>query len=378
MNPQMLIDPTTAGMPAPVWFVQFFKALGFTLHMIPMNLWYAGLLIALGLHFWGNEHGRRFSARLMRQMPIIIAFGINLGVVPLLFIQLAYYKVFYPATILMAWFWISIIVLLIPAYYGVYIYAWGLYKGRNQEMDLPGWKRLAGWAASLLILVIGFLFVNGMSLIDHVERWGELWKNNQLAGAALGTALNIGDPSLWPRWLLMFGLAMGTTAVWVLVDSMWLISGASEAYHEWAWTFAKKLYSFGMVWVALAGTWYVFGTWSPELRSTMFQYPTIILTIVTGMAMGLPWALMMTDIWGSPKKATAAAVVASQFGVLALNAVSRQMVQNVNLKPFVDIAAQPTDVQWGPLVMFLVVFVLGLGILAWMLVQVVTALRQPK
>ena len=56
-------------------------------------------------------------------MPVIVAVGVNLGVVPLLFVQLAYHRVFYPATILMAWFWLGIIVLLIPAYYGVYAYA---------------------------------------------------------------------------------------------------------------------------------------------------------------------------------------------------------------------------------------------------------------
>ena len=47
-------------------------------------------------------------------MPVIVAVGVNLGVVPLLFVQLAYHRVFYPATILMAWFWLGIIVLLIP------------------------------------------------------------------------------------------------------------------------------------------------------------------------------------------------------------------------------------------------------------------------
>lgn len=46
MDP-LLIDPSTAALPAPVWFVQFFKCLGFTLHMVPMNLWYAGLLVGL-------------------------------------------------------------------------------------------------------------------------------------------------------------------------------------------------------------------------------------------------------------------------------------------------------------------------------------------
>ena len=62
-----------AALPAPFWFVQFFKWLGFTLHAVPMNLWYAGLLVALWLHLRGNEHARRFAARLLQQMPVIVA-----------------------------------------------------------------------------------------------------------------------------------------------------------------------------------------------------------------------------------------------------------------------------------------------------------------
>ena len=55
MNPEMLVDQASAaGIPAPFWFVEFFKVLGFTLHMVPMNLWYAGLLVALGLHLRGT------------------------------------------------------------------------------------------------------------------------------------------------------------------------------------------------------------------------------------------------------------------------------------------------------------------------------------
>ena len=58
--------------------------------------------------------------------------------------------------------------------------------------------------------------------MDHVARWPELWRQHSTAGAAWGTALNVGDPTLWPRWLLMFGLALGTTAVWLAVDAFWL------------------------------------------------------------------------------------------------------------------------------------------------------------
>ena len=137
MISQTLVDTAqAAGLPAPHWFIQFFKVLGFTLHAVPMNLWYAGLLLAVCLHIGRNQHGRVFAARLIKQMPVIIAVGVNLGIVPLLFIQVAYFKFFYPATILMAWFWLAIIVLLIPAYYGVYAYAWAI---RNGPKSMAGW-----------------------------------------------------------------------------------------------------------------------------------------------------------------------------------------------------------------------------------------------
>jgi hypothetical protein len=368
IDPKMLIDPTSAGVPAPFWFVQFFKALGFTLHAVPMNLWYAGLLVALHLHLRSNEHGRRFASRLLQQMPVIVAVGVNFGIVPLLFIQLSYYKVFYPATILMAWFWLGIIVLLIPAYYGVYAYAWGLHSGAK---EVAAWRKAAGWCAALLFVCIGFVFANGLSLMDHVEHWPALFAAHSTAGAATGTALNVGDPTLWPRWLLMFGLALGTTAVWVLVDAVFLTRGTTdEAYQKWAWGFARKLYTLGMLWAAAAGTWYVFGTWPDSLRETMFQWPLWPLTVATALAPGLPWLLMMTAGLCSEKRVTTAAIAFCQVGVLGINAASRQLVQNINLKPFLDVSAQPTEVQWGPLFMFLIAFVIGLAVVGWMLAQI--------
>lgn len=381
MELQMLIDPVSAGVPAPIWFVQFFKCLGFTLHMVPMNLWYAGLLVALWLHLRGNEHARRFAARLLQQMPVIVALGVNFGVVPLLFVQLAYCKVFYPATILMAWFWLGIIGLLIPAYYGVYAYAWAI---RNGTGGMAGWRIAAGWTAAAFFIVIGFLFANGLSLMDHVERWPELWKNHSMSGAALGTALNVGDPTLWPRWLMMFGLALGTTAVWLLVDVFLLTGETDEAYQHWAIAFARKLYTVGMLWAAVAGAWYVLGTWSDDLCEYMLLGPMIYLTLVTAISPGLPWAILMSTNLCSPKKtagevlsggvwckrAMVAAIALCQFGVLGLNAVSRQVVQNFNLKPYLDVMALPEDVQWGPLAMFLIAFVLGLAVIGWMIVQI--------
>jgi hypothetical protein len=370
MKADMLIDTTVSpGLPAPVWFIELFKVLGFSLHEVPMNLWYAGIIVAMLLYLSGSEGGRRFSVRLMAQMPIVIAMGINFGIVPLLFIQVGYGNVFYPATVLMAWFWFAVILLLIPAYYGVYVYAFGL---RAPGGQMPGWKRAAGWISAGLFLAIGFIFANAMSLIENVSSWPELWQRHSVSGAALGTALNTADPRLWPRWLLMFGLALGTTAVWMAFDAAWFARRESPEYRAWAKGLAWKLYTAGAVWFAAAGSWYVFGTWSTEVRQAMFAWPLIVLTAATALAPGLPWLMLWRARQGEGEngRVWASLVGLAQFGVLGINAISRQAVQNLELQPYFDVTKQPTEVQWAPMVMFLAAFVAGLAVVVWMIVQV--------
>jgi len=370
IDPQVLIDQTApTPLPAPFWFIQVFKVLGFTLHAVPMNLWYAGILVVMLLYAFGSEHGRRFNARLMKQMPVIIAFGVNLGIVPLLFVQVAYHKVFYPATILMAWHWLLIIPMLAVAYYGVYWYVFGM----RRAAGLSPVRVAAGWVSALLFIGIGFFFANAMSLMAHVQHWPELYAATQIDGAVLGNALNTADVSLWPRWLMMFGLALTTTAAWVVVDRAFFARAESDAYHAWASGFAWKLYTIGMVWFAAAGSWYVFGTWPASIRQTMFEMPWLILTGLTATAVGLPW-LLITLGGRQPSRVWAALVGVAQFGVLGINAISRQMVQNLSLDAYFNPAAQGVDVQWSPLVLFLVTFVAGLGVVIWMVALVVRSL----
>lgn len=368
MNPTELIGPSSPlGYPAPYWFLVLFKVLGFTLHLVPMNLWYAGIVLAMLLHWRGDEQARRLSSRLMQQMPIIIALGVNFGIVPLLFIQVAYYKVFYPATILMAWPWFSVIILLTLAYYGVYIYVIGLRENR-----LTRRRQIVGWVTALLFIVMGFLFSNAFSLMTNVEAWPALWQRTSVAGAPLGLALNTSDPTLWPRWLMVFGLALTTTAAYVVVDAAFFARQESDDYKRRAVQVALRVYTVGLVWFAAAGSWYVFGTWRTDVREMMLSGPLMILTGVTAIGPGLPWLLILGQRRGV-KRGLAAATALAQFLVLALNAISRQIVQNAELSRFLDVRAEPVVIQWSPLVLFLLAFVVGLGIVAWMLSRLVAA-----
>lgn len=371
MDPIRLIGPDSPlGLPSPHWFTTFFKVLGFTLHTIPMNLWFAGILLAMLLRGRG-EHARTCSNRLMNQMPILIALGINFGIIPLLFIQVAYYKVFFPATILMAWPWFGIILMLIPAYYGVYFYAIGLRTGRTAPIH-----RTAGWIGALLFIAISFVFANGFSLMTNLAAWPALWQKTSVAGAPLGIALNVADPSLWPRWLMMFGLALTTTAAYLVVDAAFFATKESEAYRRWVSGFALRLYTVGAVWFALTGTWYTFGTWSAELRQMMFGGSLAMLTALTALSPGVPWALILAQI-RKVRRPLALATALAQVGVMALNAVSRQVLQNAELRRYLDLTAERVNVQWSPMVVFLVMFASGLGLIGWMVVKAVAASRQP-
>jgi hypothetical protein len=345
MDPTTLIGPTNfLGLPAPFWFVEFFKVLGFLLHLVPMNLWYAGVVLAAVLSVWGSAHGKHFAIRLMKQMPLVIACGVNLGIVPLLFTQVAYYQVFYPATVLMAWPWFSIIPMLTVAYYGVYVYAMQIRQERVKRLGAA-----AGWISAVLFMVIGFVFANGLSLTTNVGGWPALWRATGVDGAPLGLALNLFDPTLLPRWLMLFGLALTTVAAYAIVDTAFLEENESVEYRHWAPGFALRVATLGLAWFAVTGSWYFILALRADVRGLMLSTPLVVLTAATALGPGLPWLLILAQRRSQTRRLATLTALA-QFAVLALNAVSRQVVQNAEIGAYLDVSAAPVKLQLSPLI----------------------------
>jgi hypothetical protein len=371
MLPPFLGPLNPLGYPAPYWFILFFKVFGFTLHITLMNLWFAGLITMLLLRWRGGPHAQRLSDRVINAMPFVIAYGINLGIVPLLFTQVAYYQVFYPATILAAWPWFAVVPLLMVAYYGIYLYVIGLRKGTMNTL-----KRAAGWVSAAIFMLLGLVFSNSFSLMTNVAGWGPLWNATSQTGAPYGIGLNLSDPTLAPRLLMMFGLALTTTAAYVVVDTAFFAGGESAEYKRWASRCALMVSTLGNAWVAVMGTWYFFAALPAEIRAAQLQVPMLVLTLLTAAGTGLPWLLMLLAQRGITRRLGLFTGLA-QLGALGLHAISRQTVQNLELAPYLPIGAEPVNIQWSPLVLFLVLFVGGLGLLVWMVAQVVKAVRHP-
>jgi hypothetical protein len=373
MDPQSLIAPVDpVGYPAPYWFLVFFKVLGFTLHMVPMNLWYAGILVAMLVRGSRNPQLRTLSRRLMSQMPFIVAFGVNLGIVPILFIQVAYYRVFYAATILMAWWWLSIIAMVCVAYYAVYAYAVGLRTIGAERM--PRWQVACGWLASALFIACGFMFHNAWTLMVRVAGWPDLAQRTGVDGAVLGTALNVADPTLGGRMLFFFGLALTTCAAYFVFDAWFFAGREAPAYRAFVPRFSLALYLVGLAIHGTGALWY--GLALPVATRAYLLSPHLLpLTAAAALFPALPFLLIVLQRGGArPWPALGAGL--GQFVALGLHAIVRQAVQNQELAPYVNVAGEAVNVQVSPLAMFLLTFVAGLALILWMLRQIAAVNRR--
>ena len=167
-----IAQPDPLSQPAPSWLAWLLLLLTFVLHLLPMNLVLGGSIIAAVARVRGRGGDHPQHAELARWFgkatPVAIAAAITFGVAPLLFLQVLYGRLFFTSAILMGWFWLSVIVLLILAYYGAYLLA---FKGDR----LGGAQGPVAWVAALLFLVIGFLYSNNMTLMlrpdTFVERY---------------------------------------------------------------------------------------------------------------------------------------------------------------------------------------------------------------
>jgi hypothetical protein len=375
MNPQDLIAPqSTIGNPAPFWFITLFKVLGFILHMIPMNIWYAGMLLVAIFGTFGKDNYEELAHRLARAMPLIVALGINFGIVPLLFTQVGYYQFYYPAGVLIGWPWLSVIALLTVAYYGVYVYSLSVRKNKKTKISIA-----SAWVSSILFIIIGFLFTNNFSLMVNIGNWINIFNRTNVGGAPTGLALNATDPTLVPRWLMMFGIAIMTTAVYIMFDAFYLRrSSTSSQYKAWAVKFAFAFFTIGMIWYAVVGSWYIFGTLDKFALTRLGNDPLMIaIFILTAVSPGAPWiTLLLMRIkvsvnLPSTNKRWVAIAAGTQFITITLNAISRQWLQNTELLKYSDVSQLTVHTQWSPMITFLILFAIGLVVVGWMLSKII-------
>ncbi|MGH9521229.1 MAG: hypothetical protein ACRD3E_01715, partial [Terriglobales bacterium] len=246
------LDPMP--VPGPLWLIRTLLLLTFGLHLLFMNTLLGGTVVALiaNARRARSAHAAQLAADLGHLLPTVFAFTITLGIAPLLFLQVLYGHLLYASSILMAVPWLSIIGLVLCAYYAVYFFSF-------RRDKTPRAAGVALGAAVALLAAIGFIYSNNFTLMLAPERWLQIYGQ-----APNGLNLNTAEPTLLPRYLHFVLAAFAVTGLFLLVLG---VRKRADAYGRWLIEQGSMMFTAATVANIAVGFWF-FAAIPREVRST--------------------------------------------------------------------------------------------------------------
>ncbi len=345
MDPAHLI-PSPDPISVPWGWFQFFLILTFVLHLLFMNTMLGTGIIAFVSHLKGPKHKSSLTTDISKKLPYTIAFTVNMGVAPLLFMQVIYGHFFYVSSVLMAVYWISIIPLLLTAYYSAYIYDF-------KHEALGSARALFIGVTVLILLFTGFLFTNNLTLMLHPEAWKEYF---QKPG---GTLLNLSDPTLIPRYLHFVTASIALGGLFIALLARFNIRKGIEEKSDRIDT--------GMQWFCYAtmaqlviGLWFLISLPSHIMILFMGGRPLHSVVFAAGVA-----GVMLSLFFGFKKLLLPTAV--SLIGTVIFMVIMRDLVRKAYLEPYFSLSSLKVIPQFSPLILFIICFVAGLAIVGFVL-----------
>jgi hypothetical protein len=281
------------------------------------------------------------------KLPYTIAFAVNFGVAPLLFLQVLYGHFIYTSSILMGAYWLSIIGLLILAYYSAY-----LYKMAGDLLPATSRKRTLG-TSLVLLLTIAFLFVNNITLMQTPQIWTVYFYRPD------GTFLNLGDPTLLARYLHFVVASVATGGLFLaILASLQQKTGVPGA--------AKHL-SAGMQWFTYAtvveiGTGIPFFFSMPKHVYQMFIGGALLHTTLFAAAL---IAAFYSLYYGNKERVWPATVTMAT--TILFMVLVRDLARQAYLAKYFHPADLQVVPQWSPMFLFLAILLIGVAVVAYML-----------
>jgi hypothetical protein len=345
MNPASLV-PTADTLVAHWGWFQFLLMLTFPLHLFAMNAMLGAALTSFICHLRSDRSCHDLSYELAKALPFLVAFTVNLGVAPLLFVNVLYGHLLYSSTVLMGLFWLAVIPILVTAYYLAYFYDFKFKKLGNVG-------RYAALMVLLLLMTVGFIFSNNMTLMINPASWVRWFST---PGGAL---LNLADPTLIARYLHMMTGSLAVGGLFVAIYSSTVLKH-KIALAETGRKLGMQLFTWLTALQVLVGTWFLL-TLPVEIMKQFMGNDKIATGLLTAgilLAVG-------TLIAGYQQKVMAATWLT--IPLVYVMSFMRDSVRSGYLVPYFDVTKVPSNTQWSPLIFFFVTLVLGIVVLVWML-----------
>ena len=349
MDPNSLI-PLPDTIPAPAWLFLLLDMVTFLLHILVINVVLGGSLIMLFARFGKSDvtSPDNFFGVLINKIPTSVALGVNLGVVPLLFLQVIYGHLFYSSSVLMGIYWILVIPILIIAYYSAYVHA------KNQKL-----ARAAIMITSLLLLYIGFMQVNNLSLMTQPEKWGAYFQDRG------GTILNVNDPVFIPRYLHFVTASIAVAGLFMAL--VWSIRTRKNP-EQGADHIKKGLRIFGYATIVevVIGLWFLMAIPSDFILQFMGRNLLFSIVLLLGFLSGI--GAVVTAFLGKLRP-TIMQLVITMIAMI----ITRQNLRTLYLQDNFQLDSLQLTPQYSVLILFLVIFVIGLWSVWYMVKNAVAA-----
>ncbi len=340
--------PRALPVPAPVHLLEVLLLATFVVHVLLMNTVLGGAIIALCAELFGSKHAASGARNLSKKMPTNLALTVNFGVAPLLFAQVLFGQFLYTSCILSAWYWLAVILLVIIAYYGLYLYDFK-YTG------LANLRPLILAVCVLLLLDTAFIFVNVMSMAQTPADWTAYFDKPG------GNLLHLSDPTLWPRYLhfLVASLAVGGLFTALLAQRA-CNKGEEDKRGQLAW--GMRWFTWATIAQIGVGLWFFLSL--PREIMTMMLGRSGIMTGLLLAGAGMALVSIYFGFRKDPKAAAGSVVI-----TVGLMAVLRHLVRLAYLAPYFSLSHLKTELQLSPLLLFLISLVLVVAICFWILKQ---------
>jgi hypothetical protein len=292
-----------------------------------------------------------------------MTYVINLGVPPLLFAQVLYGRALYTSSVLIGIYWISIIGILMLAYWLLYRFSARLEAGRS-----AWWVGLIAW---LLAGTVARLLSSNMTLMLRPEVWRDMY-----SASSMGAYLPTGDPTLTPRWLLMLAGGLFIGGLWLIYLSSRSTFTADEKRFV-VGLGGKVAALFGLIYLA-AGFW-AFSVQPDAVKAGLSAHPLYKFA-------GYGWGILVLVAVLLAAFAGFAKVSPGLSSLLAWSAVLLTVLVEITFTVFRDgvrdltLLSKGYDVwdrvvvtNWSVVSLFLLLFVAGLGVIGWLVSVVARA-----
>lgn len=341
------VDPNP--LPAPYWVLKLLLIAMFVLHIVAMNFMLGGGVVALTAKWRARNRaaGNRMFFDVAKKMPVLLPAAITLGIAPLLFVQVLYGQFFYTSSILMAWPWFLVLVLLTVAYYGFYYISF-------QSGGNPGRAGGVMLFSVILVFLIGLLFTNNITLSLTPARWGAKYFQN-----ADGWHLNLSEPTLVPRYLHFFvaAVAVGGLFLVFLALANWK---RDRKYAGELLEFGGKVFMYSTMTQFVVGIVFLVSLPRDMRMLFMGDNPLATTLLLIGIVGGLGAIILMSDALRRQNIRIAAFYAPAILGVVIVcMSTMRDILRDAYLKPYLHPGQFVVETQWSVLPLFLVLFVAG-------------------